>query len=646
MQILKYIPVLDGMRGLAVLAVLFFHLDILPGGYLGVDIFFVISGYLITKIIITEKNNNLFSFKSFYKKRFKRLFPALIFVSIFSLVIAIFIFDTDNLIRLNTSSFYSTIFLSNIFFWTESNYFDTSSDLKPLLHTWSLGIEMTFYIIFPIFLILIYKIKNLYLKLSILLFVILLSALSIIYLNTKKPIFDTLIFNNFFYGKYIEDTLFYLFPFRLFEFLFGSIIFLLPANKFKNLSVLLFNGSVFCLIFSFLFFNENSNYLLRTILTCCLTSILIYFRFAQHNFLLNNKFIIQIGIISYSLYLVHWPLIVFAKYLFFEELDFFKIILIIVLSYILSNFSYILIEKPLRKKYEFRKKIYLTTLILFYIILFQTINYSEGFKFRIDKNNLAKISTLNKDKSKEFCKARFSSNKSIKEKICLFGKEDDAKIVIMGDSNGTMWFSGFKELAYKNSFGIVSYSRACNNFPFLNANLKQEFTECKEVNLNNKILVIGAQWFNFQNENQYNFSENIAKFKENNNFKNLDKIIVMGQIPNYLRNIFDIKTCFSRPYYIKKINCVEYFNNSLNDNKYLEKIKLFNKNFNNQLKNNQDLTETDILFIDPVDILCEKNCIQFINEKLVYMDENHVSSAGSKYIIEKNSNLIESFINK
>ncbi len=646
MQVLKYIPVLDGIRGLAVLAVLLFHLDVLPGGYLGVDVFFVISGYLITKIIIDEKNSNLFSFKEFYIKRFKRLFPALIVISIFALIIACIIFDTDNLNRLNKSSIFSLFFLSNIFFWTESNYFDTSSNLKPLLHTWSLGIEMTFYFIFPIFLIGISKIKNLKIKLLILLSIIFLTCLLIIFLNTKKPIFDTLIFGSFFYGKYIDDTLFYLFPFRLFEFLFGSIIALLPRLNQKKFSAYFFNISLFCLIIFFIIFDEKTNYLTRTILTCVLTSSIIYFKYNKFNYLLNNNFMIKTGVISYSLYLIHWPLVVYTKYFFFNQLNLIKIILIILISFILAQLSYSFIEKPLRKKYQFKKKIFLSSLIFIYLALFSSINYFENLKFRLNPDDLNKISTLNKDKSEEFCNKKFSYNKDVKEKICLYGNENDAKIVILGDSNGTMWFPGFKEIAKSNNMGIVSYSRVCNNFPFLNSNLDKEFSKCNEVNLNNKILVIGAQWFNFQNENQFNFSQNISKFKDNENFKNLEKIIIMGQIPNYLRNLFDIKTCFSRPKYIKKIDCVEYFNNSLNENEYLENIRIFNNKLFNQVQSNKNLANTNILFIDPIDVLCEGNCIQFINEKLVYMDENHISNAGSKYIINRNLKLIETFINE
>ena len=138
----------------------------------------------------------------------------MLFVTILTVIIAILILDTDNLNRLNKSSLFSLFFTSNIFFWTESNYFDTSSNLKPLLHTWSLGVEMTFYIIFPALFLLINKKMNNNSKILFLFSIIILSAIFIIFLNTKKPVFDTKLFNGLFYGKYIDDTLFYLFPFR------------------------------------------------------------------------------------------------------------------------------------------------------------------------------------------------------------------------------------------------------------------------------------------------------------------------------------------------------------------------------------------------------------------------------------------------
>ena len=646
----KFIPEIDGLRGFAVLCVVLFHLDLLPGGFLGVDVFFVISGYLITEIIFSNSKKQLFSLQDFYLKRFKRIFPTLLFVSILSIFFGIVILDPINLINLNFSALASILFTSNIFFWLESNYFNESSSLKPLLHTWSLGIEMTFYLIFPpLFILLNKKLKNIS---QILLFslLIFLSFCIILYLETKKPLFETNILNGLLYGKYIEDTLFYLFPFRFFEFLFGSILALLPERKIKSYDFVFFNLSILVLVYCFFLFDESTNFLLRTSITCFFTSFIIYFRNNRFNLLLNNYFILKIGLISYSLYLLHWPIIVFTKYYVFDQLYLFQNIIIFILSLLISQFSFIFIEKPFIQKYDREKKVMLLSIIFIFLILFTSTNISKGFKSRVNENNFKKINSLNKDKNEEYCKVQLSQNNEVKEKICLFGSEKNAKIVIMGDSNGTMWFPGFREIGIKNDFSVVSYSRACKNFPHLNFNPELKFDECNEVNLKNKILVIGAQWFNYQNSNELenlakHYSKNISKLYNNDHLKNFDKLIIMGQIPNYLKNLFDIRTCFSRPKYLKNIQCTEYFNNSLNRNDYLDQIKNFNNLLFFELEKSLRLDKNKLLFINPIDFLCEKNCFQFIDNKIVYLDGNHISTSAVKYIINKNYSKIINFIN-
>jgi peptidoglycan/LPS O-acetylase OafA/YrhL len=156
---MKYRAEIDGLRALAVLPVILFHagFEKFSGGYVGVDVFFVISGYLITTIIISEMAEDNFSILNFYERRARRILPALFFVMLACFPFAWFWLAPDDLKDFGESLFAVSIFSSNILFWLESGYFDTAAELKPLLHTWSLAVEEQFYILFPIFLILTWR---------------------------------------------------------------------------------------------------------------------------------------------------------------------------------------------------------------------------------------------------------------------------------------------------------------------------------------------------------------------------------------------------------------------------------------------------------------------------------------------------------
>ena len=151
---INYRPEIDGLRGIAVLAVIIFHADLgfLEGGFLGVDIFFVISGYLITSIILNQIEKKNFSLLYFYERRVRRILPALFTVTILCIPFAYYFFLPETLIYFNKNILSSFTFWSNIYLWLDSSdYFSLSSDFNPLMHTWSLSIEEQFYILFPIF---------------------------------------------------------------------------------------------------------------------------------------------------------------------------------------------------------------------------------------------------------------------------------------------------------------------------------------------------------------------------------------------------------------------------------------------------------------------------------------------------------------
>ena len=159
----KYVAGIDGLRAIAVMTVLLFHagLSAFGGGYVGVDVFFVISGYLITNLITDEvKRTGTFSYKTFYARRVRRLFPALLATILFTFVFAVLMFTPQHFQRLGGEVISSIFSVSNFFFWNESGYFNTASEFKPLLHTWSLSVEEQFYLFWPIALAFLLKRKS------------------------------------------------------------------------------------------------------------------------------------------------------------------------------------------------------------------------------------------------------------------------------------------------------------------------------------------------------------------------------------------------------------------------------------------------------------------------------------------------------
>jgi len=187
--------------------VIFYHMgfDTFSGGYVGVDIFFVISGYLITSNITDRLKSGSFSFSDFYIRRLRRLIPALLFTYLFVLVCGFLLLSIEHYSRLGQSTVYAIFAISNFYFWSESGYFDSLANIKPLLHLWSLAVEEQFYLVWPTLLLILYKIKEVRYQYSLLLFLSLVSLLASEY-----------------YLKIDPDAVFYLAPFRVFEFTIGA----------------------------------------------------------------------------------------------------------------------------------------------------------------------------------------------------------------------------------------------------------------------------------------------------------------------------------------------------------------------------------------------------------------------------------------
>lgn len=413
MSSIKYRPEIDGLRAIAVISVIIYHLNEnwLSGGFLGVDIFFVISGFLITGIIITEIQQNSFSLKQFYTRRIKRIYPAFITVMALVSFIASVIFIYNDFNKLRKTIELAIAFLSNFYLGLTQGHFDLSANENPVLHIWSLAVEEQYYLIFPLILILAYKkfreIKVLFIITLILFFILL--ATSFVSANFYKEVLH-------------QPNIYYLSNLRFPELLVGSLLAIYHnlSNKVqlsKQVNNILAILSTL-LLFSCLFLmNNDIAYIpgITLILPCIFTALIIHTT-SQNNIVklcLSNKAIVFIGKISYSLYLYHWIFIAFAYYITGEkQINNQSIAIVIVLTIIFSVLSYYLIEQPIRKsKLNFKQS--------FLYIYFIPSLLLLGF-------NLYKRQTIRAEKE------------HIEQSIPVSNENHyPAKVIILGDSHSS-----------------------------------------------------------------------------------------------------------------------------------------------------------------------------------------------------------------
>ncbi|TVO74821.1 acyltransferase family protein [Sedimenticola selenatireducens] len=344
---MQYRKEIDGLRAIAVLPVILFHGDFsgFSGGYIGVDIFFVISGYLITSIIVAEISKQQFSLINFYERRARRILPALSLVLLFTTIAAFILMPADLLKSYSQSLVSVATFSSNIFFYLTSGYFSTVSDEKPLLHTWSLAVEEQYYIFFPILLMLLWSAgkKNI---ISILVVISLISLFLSQYLSTKGWV----------------DENFYLIFSRAWELLFGSLV---AFMNLKTISTTKLTREIIGLLglllilVSILFFDAQTPFPSFFTLTPVLGTCFIIIFGKSDTFVgrfLSTRLFVSVGLISYSLYLWHQPLFAFLRLKTIGEPSTPMLVSAIIATFILSYLSYRFIEKPFRSKTSFNRK--------------------------------------------------------------------------------------------------------------------------------------------------------------------------------------------------------------------------------------------------------------------------------------------------
>jgi peptidoglycan/LPS O-acetylase OafA/YrhL len=328
---------IDVLRCIAILAVLLYHFRVKPinGGFVGVDIFFVISGYLITGILFKASSKGVLSFSSFYSRRARRLVPALLATTLLSFVASYFVFFPEDFARQSRGTIATLLGASNVLFWMESGYFDVSSMLKPLLHSWSLSVEFQFYAFWPLLIWFIAKAKREWVTIAALTTTAAVSFLACLYILSMD-----------------SPAGFFLMPFRVWEFAIGGLVFFLERRRLQNGQVLeaLYLVGLVANIACLVAYSKDTPFPGWTALPPVLATALMIYAGprARAAAFLNRWQTRFIGQISYSLYLVHWPILVFGLYLFGPNLRPLQTLALIGLTFLVAILMFRLVESPLR----------------------------------------------------------------------------------------------------------------------------------------------------------------------------------------------------------------------------------------------------------------------------------------------------------
>ncbi len=481
----EYRTDIDGIRSLAVLSVIIFHLNSewLPGGFLGVDVFFVVSGYLISGIILRENHFQTFTFKNFYARRVKRIFPALFTVLILSAAVGTFLLHPTTYLNFMKSSRYASAQLANFFFASKVDYFEEGFAEQPLLHIWTLGVEEQFYLFWPLLIVLLFwlfkskkrqdhslntnKIGSAPQKRRHLPFF---KELDI---DKKIAVVFVLLSLFSFIACYIlaeanHNIAFYMFYTRAWEFCIGGFAALgvLGAPSSKKINNIISLVGLFLLCVSFFIVEKeflNVSFLQIGVIIPCVGTVLIIIsdhRTGLANRLLSMKVPVFIGRISYSLYLFHWPIIIFYRNFHIgSELSFTASLWILSVSFILATICYFLIEQPARKSKIPDRFVLISALLAITVFAtgFKTLEAYDTATWRIKKYSDGKSSQYSA--VPKGCVTKYKP--PVKYIECKATTKQNAPyIALVGDSHTIHYLKSAVVWARESDYNVLYFSVA------------------------------------------------------------------------------------------------------------------------------------------------------------------------------------------
>lgn len=662
---LRYRPEIDGIRAIAVFAVIFYHAELslfgsnfLPGGFIGVDIFFVISGYLITSLILKElfatKN---FSFLKFYERRVRRIIPALFTVIIFFFPLAWLYLLPSSLIDFANSILSTLGFASNFYFYlADVQYNAEDSLLKPFLHTWSLSVEEQYYIFFPLVVLLIFRHIRKYI-LTILSVAILISL--------------------YFADAGSKDNIsltFYSIHTRLWEMLAGSLLaYLEIKKKYRSKSKILNQTlpifGLFLVLCSFVYFTDEILHpSLITTLPIVGISLMVWFSHKEGVLtkILSSDLFVGTGLISYSLYLWHFPIFVFARIAEFTEGDLIKKIFLIIITIIVSKISYSTIEKKFRdkKKISFKNLILFLTSALIFIITFNVlIVNNNGYKNRLPPILQANIETedlwkMTKNNNGETCWKRIEDH-------CIFNPSGNKDVFIIGDSQIGSLVPNLKNKLVKKNYrvnlfllsgcwylpGFNKYEK--NNKVDQNCNAEnQSKIRSKILDSKESIVIIGGRLPLYLSSEYFDNEEggverdlagaDFGYFKSTITENTLNEAIV-DSVDELLENKHKIILIYPIPEVgwnvPRKLNS-KWLNRFVNNKSYKKEITTSYEVYKKRTKDSYEVLDLiknkNMYRVYPHALFCnnkvKERCVTHNDKDFFYADDDHPSITGSKMI--------------
>lgn len=635
----KFREDINGLRAWAVIAVLLFHFSLigLPGGFVGVDIFFVISGYLMTAIIVGGYEKGNFSIWKFYMARARRILPALLVVIITLLAFGWFLLPTSDYQELGSQSIYGMSFLSNIYYWRTAGYFDSSAEEKWLLHTWSLAVEAQFYLLYPIFIAFIWKFWKSLKAITVGVLLIFISSLAL----------------NLVVSELKQETAFYLLPTRGWELAAGALVYLFAKQDLLKESLKkngYWLGWLFILL-SFFFISEHFAWPSYWALLPVIGTSLIILGQRKYCKLTDNSVAQWLGDRSYSLYLWHWPLVVALNFASLQH-AWTWVIAAFILSLLLAHISYKFIETPTRQflsQAQFIKEILVITSLSLVIALSSISVNSIVFKDRISQEiEIAANESNNKDPNRPKCFLQAS----ITSPGCIYPlkSNDEVGVYLLGDSHAASVITALAEAGQQFNKSSQFYgSRGCptikglHNINFkcykfnswLLSELERKFKKNIPVVLisrtniaikgHNEKQSIPTSYFSlpvpqlgdpfFIKKFEKAYIETACSIKQQN------PVFIMRPLPEIG---IDVPKTLSRSLILGrdasdiKITLDEYYNR----NKIIWDIQ------------DKAVKQCNIKILNPLPYLCDKDyCYGSKNGRPLYSDDDHLSEYGNKFLL-------------